>query len=112
MNEEDLFVAALEKPPSERAAFLAEACGEDLALRQRLEALLNAHDRAGDFLSNPVVGSGTGTEEAGDAAQPVDPRSGEAGPVGAAALLPLLAPPGRPDSLGRLGHYEVLEVLG
>jgi serine/threonine protein kinase/formylglycine-generating enzyme required for sulfatase activity len=29
-----------------------------------------------------------------------------------ADALALLAPPGRPDSIGRLGHYEVLEVFG
>src|SRR5213079_2724698 len=29
-----------------------------------------------------------------------------------ADALAFLAPPGRPDSLGRIGHYEVLEVLG
>ena len=29
-----------------------------------------------------------------------------------AADLTFLNPPGRPDSLGRIGHYEVLEVLG
>src|SRR5262249_2018389 len=32
-----------------------------------------------------------------------------AGPEDALALLD---PPGRPGSLGRIGHYEVLEVLG
>jgi hypothetical protein len=35
MNEESLFAAALEKPtPAERQAFLVEACGDDIALRQ------------------------------------------------------------------------------
>ncbi len=33
-------LAATEKPPAERAAFLAEACGQDSALRRRVEALL------------------------------------------------------------------------
>jgi hypothetical protein len=32
--------------------------------------------------------------------------------VNAEEGLTFLAPPGRPDSLGRIGHYEVLEVLG
>ena len=44
MNEESLFVEALEKPTaSERRAFLDEACAGDVALRRRLEQLLAAH---------------------------------------------------------------------
>jgi tetratricopeptide (TPR) repeat protein len=47
MNEESLFAAALEKATAaERQAFLDEACGTDAALRQRLEHLLAANDRA------------------------------------------------------------------
>src|SRR5262245_9718722 len=34
----------------ERAAFVAKACGDDSALRARVNALLNAHDQAGRFL--------------------------------------------------------------
>jgi hypothetical protein len=38
-RERELFIQALEHPsPSERAAFLASACGEDLALKARVEA--------------------------------------------------------------------------
>jgi serine/threonine protein kinase len=46
----ELFQDALERPPAERAAFLAAACGEDLALRSELESLLAAHDAAGPFI--------------------------------------------------------------
>src|SRR5438552_2490399 len=43
MNEESLFAAALEKPTAAaRRAFLDEACGEDVALRERVERLLAA----------------------------------------------------------------------
>ena len=46
MNEESLFLAALERPTAdERAAFLNEACEGDDGLRQRIESLLNANDR-------------------------------------------------------------------
>jgi eukaryotic-like serine/threonine-protein kinase len=42
---EALFAAILEKPTrAERAAYLEGACGADHALRERLEALLAAHD--------------------------------------------------------------------
>jgi len=49
-----LFTAALERPASERDAFLAEACGGDEALRREVISLLAAHARAGDFLEAPV----------------------------------------------------------
>jgi serine/threonine protein kinase/tetratricopeptide (TPR) repeat protein len=51
MNEESLFAAALEKPsPAERQAFLEQACGNDVALRQRLERLLAADERRSGIL--------------------------------------------------------------
>jgi eukaryotic-like serine/threonine-protein kinase len=51
MNEESLFAAALEKPsPAERQAFLAQACGGDVALRERVERLLAADERRGGIL--------------------------------------------------------------
>jgi WD40 repeat protein/serine/threonine protein kinase len=55
MTERDLFEAALELPPEGRGAYLDGVCGGDVALRQRLEALLNKHDWAGSFLENPAV---------------------------------------------------------
>jgi len=39
-----LFLDALERPPEEWAAFLADACAGDTPLRQEVEALLAAHD--------------------------------------------------------------------
>jgi WD40 repeat protein/tRNA A-37 threonylcarbamoyl transferase component Bud32 len=53
MNEETLFHLAREKPPGERATFLEQACGDDAALRRRVEALLLAHDEPGSFLDRP-----------------------------------------------------------
>ena len=44
----DLFEKAVRLSPWERAAFLAEACGDDESLRRRIEALLRSNDRAGD----------------------------------------------------------------
>jgi len=49
-----LFRQALDiDSPSERAAFLEQACGGDSALRVNVESLLRAHDEAGRFL-DPV----------------------------------------------------------
>jgi len=49
-----IFLAAAEKPAAERAAFLDQACREDAALRQRVEALLGAFDRGGSFVEQAV----------------------------------------------------------
>jgi serine/threonine protein kinase len=50
----DLFLLALERElPADRAAFLADACGADRDLRDRVEALLRRHEQAGQFLEDP-----------------------------------------------------------
>jgi hypothetical protein len=51
-RESALFALALEKPVAERAAFLQAVCGGDNALRQRLEALLAAHDQPDQILGD------------------------------------------------------------
>ncbi|MBI5693102.1 MAG: serine/threonine protein kinase [Verrucomicrobia bacterium] len=53
-GEEGLFSDALALPPSERVAFLARACGEDLALFSRVLALLSAHEDNDDLLAIPT----------------------------------------------------------
>lgn len=50
-----LFHAALLREPDQRGTFLQDACGADQALRAELEAMLAAHDRAGDAGSIPAV---------------------------------------------------------
>src|SRR5271163_4152216 len=53
-REEALFGAILEKPTrAERVAYLEGACGGDRALRERIEALLAAHDASGGVLDAP-----------------------------------------------------------
>ncbi len=46
--------AALELPTAERAAYLDGVCAGDPALRQRVEALLEAHEQAGSFMDAPA----------------------------------------------------------
>jgi len=48
-----LFTEALKLPLQEREAFLNRKCGADKELRERLECLLRAHERIGDFLEEP-----------------------------------------------------------
>jgi len=50
----ELFEAALALKPSEREAFLDQACGHDSALRQTVENLLAEDARAGSFLQRPA----------------------------------------------------------
>src|SRR5947207_3315041 len=51
-REESLFEAARSLPdPARRNAFLAEACGNDAALRKKIEELLTACERADEFFA-------------------------------------------------------------
>jgi serine/threonine protein kinase len=96
---EVVFFAALEKAtPAERVAYLDEVCAGDSALRRRVESLLMAHSQVGQFLERPVL-----------EAESVAALGGK---EGLAADLSFLAPSSEEGSLGRLDHYEVLEVLG
>jgi serine/threonine protein kinase len=122
MNERDVFIAALQKDSlQQRQQYLDEACAGDDALRRNVEALLAAHGRAGDFLKEPVLGTFEGAADLNHAAlaqlaASLDPgldtpRAGETFGTETPALG-FLAPPQRPDELGRLGHYRVLRLLG
>src|SRR5580704_17361989 len=96
-----VFLAAAElADPANRAKFLDGACDGDAELRSRVEALLRAHDQRDSLLDHPAVA-------------PHDPDSAttrtidrEGGAATGDEPLTFLAPPTRPDALGRLGHYE------
>ncbi len=51
-----IFTEAIKLPPRSRPMLLDVACGGDENLRRKVEALLNAHDRIGDFLEKPPGG--------------------------------------------------------
>jgi Protein kinase domain len=50
----ELFHSALERTAEERTAFLAEACGDDAALRAKVEALIAADEQPGSFMDVPA----------------------------------------------------------
>ena len=106
MNEESIFAAALEKPSAaERQAYLDAACGGNPQLRAAVEELLQASDDAGSFLGHAAIGT--------DATLAATIHSGTAGASGEwTAHLPFLEPLNKPDRLGKLGHYEIIEVVG
>lgn len=49
-----LLESAIERDPLARSAFLDEACAGDPALRNEVEALMDSHARAGDFIESPA----------------------------------------------------------
>jgi hypothetical protein len=51
---DELFQAALEREPAERAAFLDEACAGDQALRKEVESLLRSDEQAESFIETPA----------------------------------------------------------
>jgi len=90
--ELEIFAAALDLPgASERAAYLADACAGDHALRQRVEALLSAHEEAGTYLQNSPPGA----------------RTAIAASAISTHLLPVTEQAG-----DRIGHYKLREKIG
>ena len=76
MNAEELFHAALARPPSERPALLTDACAGDESLRRRVEALLHAHESPASFLARSLRRRSSGCRSASEAATKPSPRSG------------------------------------
>jgi serine/threonine protein kinase/TolB-like protein len=54
---EGLFLAAVELPPGDRAAFLDEHCEGDPELRAEIESLVQSADMAPEFLDRPILDS-------------------------------------------------------
>lgn len=134
MKERELFLAALEiENPVARQAHLKTECGDDVALLARVEALLASHENQSQFLNTPVVeqiadvsdavASATIADENGSTHDD-DPDATTFYSNGNASMtkqqedaefemaLGYLEPSTKPGALGRLGHYEVLEVVG
>lgn len=57
-REVEVFGAAIKLPQQDRETFLDIACSGDKNLRRKVEALLRAHDRVGDFLEEPPQADG------------------------------------------------------
>jgi serine/threonine protein kinase/Leucine-rich repeat (LRR) protein len=120
MTEEQVFLAALDQPSaSHRTAYLDEACGTDTEFRRQVEALLEAHFRSGEFLETPFGrsgGSGSNSPTLAETVRVSGPSEDGAVPHANRQSdeldLRFLEPATRPDSLGRIGHYEVLQLLG
>jgi tetratricopeptide (TPR) repeat protein/serine/threonine protein kinase len=55
---EEIFLAAVEKAPADRAAYLDAVCGPDAELRAQVDALLRSHEDAGSLLEQPLFRPG------------------------------------------------------
>jgi eukaryotic-like serine/threonine-protein kinase len=85
--EARIFADALLLPVGQRAKYLADACAGDAALRKRIEALIEAHESAAQFMTTPA-----------------NPTSGP----GADIASPMAED--RPGT--RIGRYKLLQLLG
>jgi eukaryotic-like serine/threonine-protein kinase len=102
---EAVFSAALKKASAqERAAYVQSACADDAALRREVEKLLRAHARMGAFLMGAPAEQFAAALTAGGAGDALRDTVDD--------FLASLQPATMPDALGRVGHYEILEVLG
>ncbi|MDB5347353.1 MAG: prkC 13 [Schlesneria sp.] len=95
ISAKSLFLQAMELPTAaERAAFLDRACGGQAALKARVEGLIRTAEEADSLLDNPATQIGSDISD----------RS--------SVSLDFLKPCNTPGSLGCLGGYAVLDVIG
>jgi WD40 repeat protein len=107
MTDRDLFIAALEHAdPAARGDWLNAAC-PDPETRRRVEILLKAHEQASQFLAVPAAG-----ELAADAPTRTGHPADETTPAAEIDVRTFLAPSDVPGHLGRLDHFEILEIVG
>ncbi|MCA8999515.1 MAG: serine/threonine protein kinase, partial [Planctomycetaceae bacterium] len=114
MSERTIFLQAIEiADPADRQAYLDQACQGDASLREQVESLLKTHEETSQFLETPAV-SFDSADQATVVHDSTDDRE-EREPETTTAELELkkyLDPPTREGWLGRLGHYEIEEILG
>jgi serine/threonine protein kinase len=67
---EEIFLAAVEKAPADRAVYLDAACGSEAELRAQVEALLRSHEEAGSLLEQPLFRPSPTVDEPPAAEQP------------------------------------------
>ncbi|RMF83307.1 MAG: hypothetical protein D6744_04905, partial [Planctomycetota bacterium] len=94
-----VFFEACALPPQERAAYVAQACGHDVALRREVESLLEHDDRSSENAWSRDVAVGiVGADPASSAEDRIDRR-----------LLASACSAALPE---RIGRYRILSVLG
>ena len=76
-----LFHATIARAREERSAFLEEACGADGDLRQQVERLVRAHERADGFLKAPAAAEALRILASGRSPSAASPRSRRTAPA-------------------------------
>src|SRR5678815_3116524 len=54
LEVKQIFNSAIRLEPTERRAFLSQACGEDASLRKEVETLIESSEKAGSFIDTPA----------------------------------------------------------
>src|SRR5262245_406035 len=120
LDEQGIFEVARKIDSREaREAYLQQICGGDAALKQRVRDLLKAYDGNPSFLEAPaaVLPSVMGAQESDQVEDRVietsdETQAGESPEFERDEMLRFLEASDQAGSLGRLGHYNVLEVIG
>lgn len=127
LTDREILLAALAMTDQAvRDAYLKSVCREDGERRARIESLLELEQKgeSAEISFAQTLMCEKGSTEDEDAAQlsqlvpyvitrdNTSPMNIKFDPSGNAALLGYLQPSDKPDSLGRLGHYEIQQVLG
>lgn len=113
MNERDILLAAIEiADPAERADCLNQACVGNRKLSAQVEELLKTHAETSQFLETPAVVTDSSANQTilTDSSATHDDSVTERA-SGEAEFRKYLEPATRPGWLGRLGHYEIEEIL-
>ncbi len=100
MTESAVFVVAVKlRDSAARAAYLAEACGDDAALRRQVEELLQLHDLGTGPLDRPAM---------------APPQTVDEIPANGSANLALRRDPRPAEVVGTVvgGRYKLLEQIG
>lgn len=138
MNEQEVFLSALEIEDAEaRRVYVQTACADDPELLERVESLLVSHESQSQFLNTPIVDQmsdelddestdrpdatmlfqNSSTQDDEFATTDFNPDKAEAmtelnDDSSDEIALGYLQPSSKPDSIGRLAHYEIQEVVG
>jgi len=108
LTAEEIIHAAREKSdPAERAGFLDAACGNDVSLRAKVEALLNADANAGKFLRESTRGQGHDVAQGSDLGATIS-RSGRFADMSGLCSGGCLECSGRCS----FGRYKLLQQIG
>src|SRR5258708_4647834 len=101
-----IFLSAAEiAGQQERHAYLSDKCAGDPLLRQRVEALLTAHEESGEFRDFTALAASGTAESAGKSLNAGTEQEEQ-------AQFTFLSPPTQPNHLGRLGHYQIQSLIG